>query len=151
MAPPDGDWIAVSDGPLPVADAVAWAQQPGCGAVVTFCGTVRDHSPGRAGVVSLEYEAYDEYVTEKMADTAVEARRRWPEIGRLALLHRLGVLATGDTAVVVVVSTPHRAAAFDAASFCIDAVKATAPIWKRETWVDGAAWVTDCRFEPAGS
>ena len=68
LAPPDGDdWIAVSSGELPVDVTWRWATLPSCGGVVTFCGTVRDHSNGRSGVTSLEYEAYPEYVVPKMA------------------------------------------------------------------------------------
>jgi molybdopterin synthase catalytic subunit len=118
--------------------------------VVTFCGTVRDHSPGRPGVVHLAYEAYDEYVVPKLTDVAAEARRRWPTIGRVVIVHRVGVLSVGETAVVVAVSTPHRQCAFAAASYCIDTLKATVPIWKLETWDGGASWATACRTEPTG-
>jgi molybdopterin synthase catalytic subunit len=144
------DWIAVTPDPLRPGDAVARVASPGCGAVVTFCGTVRDHSPGRPGVVSLAYEAYEAFAPARLAAVAAEARRRWPTIAGLVLVHRVGTLAVGDTAVVVAVSTPHRDAAFAAAAFCIDTLKATVPIWKRETWADGSEWVSDCRLEPAG-
>ncbi len=146
----DVDWIAVTAEPLKPAEAIGWAESPGCGAVVTFCGTVRDHSPGRPGVVRLVYEAYDEYVVPKLAEVAAEARRRWPTIGRVVMVHRVGALSVGETAVVVAVSTPHRPTAFAAASFCIDTLKATVPIWKLETWDGGTSWATECRLEPAG-
>jgi molybdopterin synthase catalytic subunit len=119
---------------------VAWAERPQCGAVVLFTGTVRDHAEGRSGVTSLEYEAYEEEVSVRLAAIAAEARRRWPMLGRVALLHRVGSLEVGDTSVLVVVSTPHRAEAFDAARFCIDTLKTTVPIWKRETWEGGTDW-----------
>jgi molybdopterin synthase catalytic subunit len=137
---PGPDWISVSETPLPLGDVVTWTMQPGCGAVVTFCGTVRDHSEDRSGVVSLEYEAYMEHVEPSLAKVAAAARSTWPDIGRLALLHRVGRLEVGEVSVVVAVSTPHRAEAFDAARFCIDTVKESVPIWKRETWADGSAW-----------
>lgn len=139
--PPGPDWLAVSDAPLPVDEVTAWVSQPDCGATVTFCGTVRDHSEGRPGVTSLEYEAYLEQVEPRLAEVAASARDRWPVVGRLALLHRIGQLEVGETSVVVAVSTPHRAEAFEAALFCIDTVKQTVPIWKRETWAGGADWV----------
>src|SRR5450756_1319946 len=72
--PPDADWVAVTDGPLPLAEVFAWVVHPGCGAVVSFCGTVRDHSEGRPNVVSVEYEAYTEYVESRLADVAASAR-----------------------------------------------------------------------------
>jgi len=136
------DWLALCHDPLPVADALGWAVAPGCGAVVTFTGTVRDHSEGRDQVTSLEYEAYPEAVEPRLAEVAAAARRRWPVIGRIALLHRVGVLSVGEPAVVVVVSTPSRDEAFAAARYCIDTLKATVPIWKRETWAGGTDWGT---------
>jgi len=134
------DWIAITRAPLPVAEAMSWAVTPSCGAVVTFAGTVRDHSPGRPGVRLLEYEAYEEQVIDRLGRVGADARQRWPLIGRMALLHRIGALEVTETAVVVVVSTPNRPDAFAAARFCIDTLKATVPIWKRETWNDGSEW-----------
>jgi molybdopterin synthase catalytic subunit len=141
LLPPDGDeWISVSEDALPVDLARQWATVAACGGVVTFCGTVRDHSDGRPGVSSLEYEAYLEHVVPKMADVALTARRQWPEVGRLVLLHRVGMLGIGEAAVVVVASAPHRGTAFAVAEHCIDAIKRTVPIWKRETWAGGSDW-----------
>ena len=138
--PEGADWLYAGDDPLPVAEASAWAVVPGCGAVVTFSGTVRDHADGRPGVVHLDYEAYLEQVLPRLEAVAGAARSRWPELGRVALLHRLGHLEVTEVSVVVVVSAPHRAEAFDAARFCIDSVKASVPIWKRETWEGGSDW-----------
>jgi molybdopterin synthase catalytic subunit len=141
LTPPAGDdWVGLSGGPLPVHEALDWAVRPGCGAVVLFSGTVRDHADGRPGVTALEYEAYDSEVVPRLAAIVAEARRRWPVAGRLALLHRSGRLAVTETSVVVVASAPHRAEAFAAASWCIDTLKATVPIWKRETWDGGEDW-----------
>jgi len=86
--------------------ALRWSILPGCGGIVTFCGTVRDHSDGRPGVTSLEYEAYLEHVRAPPDLRGGQARTRWPEIGRLVLLHRVGRLEVGDISVVVVTSTP---------------------------------------------
>jgi molybdopterin synthase catalytic subunit len=140
LPPATGDWIAVSEHPLPANEATNWAILPGCGGVVTFCGTVRDHSDGRPGVSSLEYEAYVEQVVPRLTEVAVVARSQWPDIGRLVLLHRIGQLVVGEISVVVVASTPHRAEAFAASKFCIDTLKHTVPIWKRENWVGGSDW-----------
>ncbi len=134
------DWIAVTERALPVDRALAWATEPGCGAIVTFCGTVRDHSPGRRSVTSLEYEVYPEHAIPRLEEVAASARSRWPMIGRLALLHRSGRLVVGEVSVVVAVSTPHRAEAFDSAEYCIDTLKHTVPVWKRETWAGGTDW-----------
>lgn len=151
LLPPQGDeWIGVCEGPLPVDDAWKWAALGNCGGIVTFCGTVRNHSDGRPEVTSLEYEAYFEHVVPRLGDVAVAARARWPEIGRLALLHRVGRLEIGEVSVVVVASTPHRSEAFAAAQFCIDTLKHTVPIWKRETWSGGSDWVL-CAHEAQAS
>jgi molybdopterin synthase catalytic subunit len=136
------DWIALTEAPLPVGAAYDWATLPSCGAVVVFSGTVRDHAEGRPGVTELEYEAYGEQVVPRLAAIAAEARRTWPVLGRLALLHRIGPLAVGASSVLVVASSPHRPEAFEAARFCIDTLKETVPIWKRETWEGGTDWGT---------
>jgi molybdopterin synthase catalytic subunit len=142
LTPPEsGDWVGVGAAALPVEAAWRWAILPSCGGIVTFCGTVRDHSDGRPGVTGLEYEAYVEQVAPRLTRVATAARERWEEIGRLVLLHRVGRLEVGEVSVVVVASTPHRAEAFEAARFCIDAVKHTVPIWKRETWSGGTDWI----------
>jgi molybdopterin synthase catalytic subunit len=143
LAPTTGnDWLALTSEALPVGDVYEWAGRPDCGAIVLFSGTVRDHAEGRDGVEHLTYEAYEEAVVPQMAAIAAEARRRWPMIGRIALLHRTGRLELGESSVLAVVSTPHRPEAFEAARFAIDALKASVPIWKHETWRDGSAWGT---------
>jgi molybdopterin synthase catalytic subunit len=140
-APTQGDgWVALSADPLPVAVASAWVVRPDCGATVVFTGTARDHAPGRPDVHRLEYEAYEEPALARLQAVLDEARRRWPAIGRVALLHRTGGVAIGEAAVVVAVSAPHRAEAFDAARFAIDELKRTVPIWKREAWAGGESW-----------
>ncbi|HJR26565.1 MAG TPA: molybdenum cofactor biosynthesis protein MoaE [Acidimicrobiales bacterium] len=140
-APTSGDdWVALSPLPLPVAEAAAWVVRTDCGATVTFTGTARDHAEGRPDVHRLEYEAYEEQAVPRLEQLAAEARVRWPAIGRVALLHRTGVVELGEAAVVVAVSAPHRADAFEAARWAIDELKRTIPIWKREAWAGGESW-----------
>jgi molybdopterin synthase catalytic subunit len=134
------DWLALTYRPLPVGAVADWVVRPSCGALALFCGTARDHAEGRDDVLELEYEAYEEQVVPRLAAVAAEMRARWPMTGRVALLHRTGPLAIGETAVIVAVSTPHRPEAFAAARFGIDAIKASVPIWKKERWGDGEAW-----------
>lgn len=138
--PSDDTWLALSAEPLPVGAAADWVVKPDCGAVVVFSGTARDHAPGRAGVDRLEYEAYEEQVVPRLAAIVGEIRSRWPDVGRVALLHRTGVVPIAESSVVVAISAPHRPAAFDAARFGIDTLKATVPIWKRERWAEGESW-----------
>jgi len=137
------DWVGLTTAELPVATAADWVVLPSCGAVVVFSGTSRDHSgdpaagTARRGVTVLEYEAYDEEVEPRLHAIVAELRLRWPAVGRVALVHRIGAVAVGSSSVVVAVSAPHRDDAFLAARFGIDTLKATVPIWKKETWTDG--------------
>jgi molybdopterin synthase catalytic subunit len=133
-------WVAITEDVLPVGLVADWAARPDCGAVVVFTGTVRDHADGRPGVSHLVYEAYTEQVVPRMEAIAASAREQWPDLGRVALLHRVGRLELGEASVVVAASTPHRPEAFAAARFCIDTLKATVPIWKQETWEGGQDW-----------
>ncbi|SRR5579884_677849 len=115
-------------------------RQPGCGAVVTFLGTVRDLTEGRV-TVSLDYEAYPGMAEKKMAEIEQETCQRWP-VGAMAMIHRLGHLEVGDVSVAVAVSCPHRAQAFEACRYAIDRLKEVVPIWKKENWADGTTeWV----------
>ncbi len=142
-APDDGDdWLGLTDQELPIGAAYQWAVTPRCGAVVLFSGTVRDHAEDREGVTHLTYEAYDEQVEPIFVTIAAELRERWPHTGRVVLLHRTGRLELTESSVIAVVSAPHRPEAFEAARYAIDALKASAPIWKHEVWADGADWGT---------
>ncbi len=139
--PTEGDtWLGLASASLPVAAAYEWAVRPDCGAVVLFSGTARDHSEGREDVSLLEYEAYEEHVVPRLGGVADELRERWPDVRRVAMIHRIGPVPVGESAVVVAVSSPHREAAFHAGKFAIDALKSSVPIWKREKWRDGESW-----------
>lgn len=148
QVPPSGrSWLAISDEQLPVGAVYDWCVDPSCGAVVVFSGTVRDHAVDETGrrrdqVAHLTYEAFEERVVESFSAIEREVRSRWNGIGRVALLHRTGRLEVGESSVVVGVSAGHRPEAFEAAHYAIDAVKASAPIWKHEVWADGADWGT---------
>jgi molybdopterin synthase catalytic subunit len=88
----------------------------------------------------MTYEAYEEPARRIMGDIVAEARRRWPAIERVALLHRVGHLELSEPSVAVTVSSPHRDEAFNAARYCIDTLKDAAPIWKQEHWRAGSDW-----------
>jgi len=138
----DRDWVRLDSAPLPVAEATSWATTARSGAVVTFLGVVRDHSEGRDGVTGLTYEAYEEVAVARMVEIVADARGSWPDVDRVAVLHRTGAVALSEPSVAVVVSSPHRADAFDAARFVIDTLKETVPIWKREHWTGGEDWAS---------
>ncbi len=133
-------WVAVTPEPLALDPLVAWATRPGCGAVVTFSGTVRDHSADHDAVSALEYETSEPHALARLGEVAEEARRRWPDVAAVALHHRVGRVELGEPTVLVVVAAPHRAEAFEAGRFCIDALKRTVPMWKREHFPGGSAW-----------
>ncbi len=125
--------------PIDAQQLVASLHAPDEGAVVTFVGLVRDHHAGRE-VALLEYSAYGEMAERIAGEIVAEARAKWDV--RVAMAHRLGTLAVGDTAVVVAVAAHHRGAAFEACRWLIDALKSRVPIWKRERYGDGSeAWV----------
>lgn len=109
------------------------------GAVCLFLGVVRNENAGRP-VLYLEYEAYQEMALAVLEQLAADARRRWP-VTDVRVVHRLGRLEIGEASVAVAVVSPHRAEAFEACRFTIDTLKATVPIWKKEFYADGAAWL----------
>ncbi|MGH9558630.1 MAG: molybdopterin converting factor subunit 1 [Bryobacteraceae bacterium] len=109
------------------------------GAFVNFEGVARNNSKGRP-TVALEYECYEPMAVKVMAEVGGEIAHNF-QIGRIAMIHRLGRLAIGETSVIVVVTAPHRKAAFEAALEGINRLKRLVPIWKKEFFVDGEVWV----------
>jgi molybdopterin synthase catalytic subunit len=126
--------------PLSSDELSNWVIRPNCGGVVTFSGIVRDHSSSRENVIALEYDTDEELAERRLRDVVDVARKRWPALERVAIHHRIGRVELSVPTVVVAVSAPHRDVAFDAARFCIDALKASVPMWKRELWEGGSAW-----------
>ena len=132
--------IEITSEPLDFAALAASVRTDQAGAVCVFMGTVREMTAGRR-TVHLEYEAHIEMAHKQMADLETEARARWP-ILETALAHRVGKLELGAISVVVAVSCPHRADAFEACRWLIDELKRVVPIWKKEVWADGEqAWI----------
>jgi MoaE-MoaD fusion protein len=120
------------------------------GALVTFDGFVRDNFKGQK-TSHLEYEAYEAMALAKMREIGAEARERFA-IDRVAMVHRLGRVEIGETSVWIGVSAPHRAPAFEACRFAIDALKSTVPIWKKEFFASGALWAEgQLLVQPANS
>jgi molybdopterin synthase catalytic subunit len=134
-----GGPFRVTDAPLSLDEVVQAVSVPGHGAVATFTGAVRDHSHGKR-VVRLEYEAYRPMAERKLAEIGAAIAADWPGV-RVAMVHRVGVLAVGEAAVMIAVSAPHRAAAFAACQAAIDRLKASVPIWKKEVAEDGETWI----------
>ncbi|HYN04797.1 MAG TPA: molybdenum cofactor biosynthesis protein MoaE [Vicinamibacteria bacterium] len=123
----------------PIDVAALAGASPADGAVCLFVGVVRNENQGRA-VLRLEYEAYEEMALPLLEEIAAETGRLYP-VTDVRLVHRLGRLEIGETSVAVAVSSPHRAEAFAACRFAIDTLKARVPIWKKELYADGSAWL----------
>jgi molybdopterin synthase catalytic subunit len=111
---------------------------PEDGAVVVFEGIVRNNWRGRR-TLFLEYEAYEPMALAKIRQIGADAREKFL-IHAISIVHRLGRIEVGETSALIAVSSPHRAAAFDACRFAIDTLKSTVPIWKKEFFTDGSIW-----------
>jgi MoaE-MoaD fusion protein len=132
------DIFRIVHDPIDSNEIVESLKAPEDGALVLFDGFVRNSFKGHA-TEYLVYEAYEPMAYAKMREIGVQIREKFP-IHRLAIVHRLGRLEIGETSVLIAVSSPHRAAAFDACRLGIDTLKRTVPIWKKEYFVGGAVW-----------
>lgn len=121
---------------------------PRCGGTVTFVGTVRAMNRGRR-VRALQYEAYEPMARAVIGQIVDEARQRF-DLGAISVHHRLGRLVPGDVAVTILVGAAHREAAFGGCRFLIDELKRRAPIWKKEAYDDGEAWIDGGGTGPEG-
>jgi molybdopterin synthase catalytic subunit/molybdopterin converting factor small subunit len=129
---------AIVRGRIETASTLGGIKLPEDGAAVVFEGIVRNHTRGRR-TLYLDYEAYEEMALKQMEELAARALAEY-KIRDVAIIHRLGRLEIGETSVLIVVSSAHRAAAFDACRWLIDTLKRTVPIWKKEHFEDGAVW-----------
>jgi molybdopterin converting factor subunit 1 len=135
----NGNYFALTRHAIDPRAVIARLQTGAEGAVVTFEGTVRNHTAGRR-TLCLDYEGYESMALKIMAQIGREiADGR--QVGRVAMVHRLGRMLIGETSVAVIVMAPHRRPAFEAALEGIDRLKKMVPIWKKEHFADGAVWV----------
>jgi len=130
---------AIVEVPIQVDEIIKDISTPRSGGIDVFIGTVRNHSQGKR-VRQLEYTAYVPMAEKLMAEIEDEIKGRWI-VHKVALVHRIGLLQVGDIAVVTAVSAPHRKEAFEACRYAIDRVKSVVPIWKKEYFEEGLAWV----------
>ena len=137
-------WL--TDGTIDVAGLLADVAADGNGGTVVFLGTVR-RSAEDGDIEAIEYSAYREMAEPELGRIVGEALAQWPG-ARIVLQHRLGVVPTGEASLVIAASAPHRADAYAASRFVIEATKRRAPIWKKERFASGATrWVEG---RPAG-
>jgi len=133
-----GATTALVDGPIDVEALERLVADSGHGAVVTFVGRARDRADDERTVIQLEYELYPEMAASVLAEIAAEAEQRWAAAA--AVVHRYGVVPIGEAAIAIVTAAMHRAEAYDANRFIIEATKERLPIWKRERFADGSEW-----------
>jgi molybdopterin converting factor subunit 1 len=131
--------LRITSAPLDARLVETLVAHSGAGGLVTFTGTVRDHT-GDHLVNALHYEAYPPMVLKTLRLIVEELHAQWP-LARVSVHHRVGRLDLGDAAVVIAVATPHRAEAFAACQHAIDRMKQIVPIWKKEIGHDGQHWV----------
>ena len=134
-----GHYFALTGHSIDIRAIVARLQTGAEGAVVTFEGTVRNHTGGRR-TRCLDYECYPSMALKTMAQIGLEVAAKY-EVCRIAMVHRLGRLLIGETSVAVIVTAAHRGPAFEATREAIDRLKKSVPIWKKEHFVDGEVWV----------
>ena len=131
--------IQLSVEPLQIGEIIDSVRDPAAGGIDVFIGTVRSRSADR-DVVALDFEAYEPMALREMAGIIDEATKRWSLV-TTAVVHALGRRLPGEAVVVIAVAAPHRAAAFEACRYIIDELKKRVPIWKKEIFTDGEAWV----------
>ena len=132
--------IKLTDEELAVESVATVVETAAAGGTCIFVGTVREVTKGRP-VLGLEFEAYTPMAISEMQHIADTACEKWPVL-RIAIHHRIGSLQVGEIPVIIAVSAAHRQAAFEACQFCIDTLKNTVPIWKKEIFEDGEVWVS---------
>ncbi|MBM7554058.1 molybdenum cofactor biosynthesis protein MoaE [Thalassobacillus pellis] len=132
-------WI--TETPISIPEVVDIVSRREAGAINTFIGTVREFTKGKR-TLYLEYQAYVPMAEKKLAQIGEEIKEKWPD-AETAISHRIGHLDIKDIAVVIAVSTPHRADSYDASRYAIERIKEIVPIWKKEHWEDGEEWIGD--------
>ena len=139
IPPVSGGAFRLSEQPLSLEAVVDEVRSAEAGAIATFTGTTRVYSRGRT-VEHLEYEAYAGMAESVMAQIAAELAGTY-ELTRIAIHHRVGRVAIGETSVVIAVSAPHRRDALSACRDAIDRLKETVPLWKKEVYEGGEEWI----------
>jgi molybdopterin synthase catalytic subunit len=132
--------IKISNIPLDEAACIAKAIDAECGGMVVFTGMVRDKTKGKK-IVRLEYECYPSMALKELQKITNDAVRLW-DVKNIVIHHRTGTLNISEVAVIIVVSAPHREAAFEACRYAIDTLKKKVPIWKKEVFEDGEKWIS---------
>lgn len=127
--------------PISVEEIISQVERREAGAITMFVGTVREFTQGKR-TLYLEYQAYEAMAVKKLKQIGDEIVEKWPDTV-VAITHRVGKLNISEVAVVIAVSSPHRKMAYEANEYAIERIKQIVPIWKKEFWEDGTAWIGD--------
>ena len=130
--------FVIQEEPLDASLLRQAVSDPAHGAILVFEGVTRNHFQGRP-VTHLEYEAYFEMAVAEMKRIADEALLQWPTV-KIAIAHRTGTVALGETSLIIAVGAPHRPEGYEANRFVLEAIKDRLPVWKKENYTDGQEW-----------
>lgn len=125
--------------PVDIQEVIQHVTDRKAGAITTFIGTVRELTNEKR-TVYLKYEAYIPMAVKQLERIGEEINEKWPDT-IVAIIHRIGELQISDVAVAIAVSSPHRTASFEASRYAIERIKEIVPIWKKEHWDNGEAWI----------
>ncbi|WP_280769294.1 molybdenum cofactor biosynthesis protein MoaE [Salipaludibacillus daqingensis] len=134
-------FFEIIERPIEIDSIIKKVEDRNAGAINTFIGTVREMTKEKK-TLYLKYDAYIPMAEKKLAQIGSEIQEKFPE-AKVAITHRVGELKISDIAVVIAVSTPHRADSFEGSRYAIERIKEIVPIWKKEHWEDGEEWIGD--------
>lgn len=137
MSECDPVFIELTTSVLSLEKATKFVTLPSCGAVSVFVGITRDNFDGKK-VLRLEYEACESMAIKEIRKICDHILKKW-DVKRVAVLHRLGNVPITEASVIITASSPHRKESLGAVEYCIDTLKATVPIWKKEVYEEGEA------------
>ncbi|CAB3981281.1 molybdopterin synthase catalytic subunit-like [Paramuricea clavata] len=135
----ESDFIKITENAISIEETSSLVGSPSAGATSIFVGTTRDSFKGKR-VIKLEYEAYVPMAEKELAKICRDIRKKW-NVVKIAIIHRIGLVPISEASVVIAISSVHRKDSLEAVQYCIDTLKATVPIWKKEVYDDGhSAW-----------
>jgi len=135
-------YVKVTEREIPVDEIVSRLSSPEIGGIATFVGIVRGIEEGER-IFHLEYEAYPEMAEAELERICAEVKERWETIAGVIIVHRIGRVPVGETAMVIGIAAAHREELFDALRYAIDRVKESVPIWKKEFGEKGERWISE--------
>ena len=127
------EFLKLTESKLSVEEISNLVSSTSCGAISIFVGTTRDNFEGKT-VINLQYEAYESMALKSLQNICKEIRSKWQLVENIAIYHRLGTVPVKEASIIIAISSPHRSDAMQAVEWCIDNVKKSVPIWKKEVY-----------------